>query len=748
MTIAARTYRMIRPLLLAGGLAAAFSGGLLLRAPAAQAASVPQLSGQITDQAYVLGSGTARVQSALDDLLNRDNVQLWVVTIPTGNGSTAATLATGTFTANGFGGNDMILLVAVNDHQYGWAEGGDAGQPGAATGLPGSQIDGILSSTLDNRFKAGDYAGGIVNFAKALGGQIDAARNPVAKPTEATQPVPASGGSAPIDTSAASSALWTLIALIVIGAGLILIMLWFRRWRRGRLTAEERDQQTGDLARQANKLLVDTDDAITEAKQELGFAEAEFTDADCAPFAAAIDTAQNELGQAFKLRQQLDDSTPEDPPTRVQMYQGIIAHCQTAGGVLSEQEQRIKALRDLEKTAPDALAALPKSIDQLRARLPDIQAAFKKLSAYSPSAWSAIKGNAEEADKRGHFAETQVKAGNAALAAASPDRAAAARSARAAQEAVAQANQLLDAVEQLAKSLDDAADKLAKEISDADADLTAAKAAVAAAPKSPGHDTWVASLGKADAALKTARAGASAIPSDPAAALVAAQNAHAAADSILNGLRDESSQQARNQAAFQVARASAAGAVNQAAAFITARRTGIGTPARTRLAEAQRHLSNADNLAATDIATATTEANVATNMANSAYTLASGDFVDFERGGTPVGGGYGGGGYGGMSGGGGDFGGGIIGGIIGGMLSGGGSRRGGGFGGSTWGSGGGWTGGSSSGSSSGSSHGGGSSYGGGSSSHGGGSSFGGFGGSSGGGGGGGGGGVHGGGGGW
>jgi len=43
-------------------------------------------------------------------------------------------------------------------------------------------------------------------------------------------------------------------------------------------------------------------------------------------------------------------------------------------------------------------------------------------------------------------------------------------------------------------------------------------------------------------------------------------------------------------------------------------------------------------------------------MANSAYTLGSGDFVDFERGGTPVGGGYGGGGgygYGGMSGGGG-----------------------------------------------------------------------------------------------
>lgn len=736
MTFAARTYRTIRPLLLAGGLAVALSGGLFLRAPAAQAASAPRLTSQITDQAGVLGSGTADLQAALDALLKSENVQLWVLTVPTGNGTSAPALATGTFTANGFGGNDMLLVVAVNDHRYGWAEGGDPGQPGAATGLAGSQVDSLLSSSVDSRFRAGDYANGIANFANNLGLLIDTTRNPGAKPTEApAQPAPASGGSTSIDSSAASSVLWTLIAIIVIGTGLILVLLWFRSWRRGRMTAEERDQQTGDLARQANKLLVDTDDAITEGKQELGFAQAEFTDADCAPFVAALDTAQSELGQAFKLRQQLDDSTPEDPPTRVQMYQGIIAHCQTAGTVLNEQEQRIKTLRDLEKTAPDALAALPKSIDQLQARLPDIQAAFKKLSAYAPSAWSSIKGNAEEADKRGHFAETQVQAGNAALAAASPDRAAAARSARAAQEAVAQANQLLDAVEQLAKSLDDAADKLAKEISDADADLTAAKAAVAAAPASPGHATWVANLDKAEAALKTARAGASATPSDPAAALVAAQNAHAAADSILNGLRDESSQQARNQAAFQVARASAAGAVNQAAAFITARRTGIGTPARTRLAEAQRHLATADNLAATDLATATTEANVATNMASSAYTLGSGDFVDFERGGTPVGGSYGGGGYGG--GGGANIGGAILGGILGGMLSGG-SRRGGGFGGSTWGSGGGWTGGGGGVHSGGGSFGG---FGGGGGVHGGGGSFGGFGG-------GGGGGVHGGGGGW
>jgi uncharacterized membrane protein YgcG len=728
MKIAIRIRRLFRPLILAGGLAAALSGGLVFTAQAG-AASPPVLAGQITDQAGVLGSGNSRVQSALDNLMARENVQLWVLTVTSGNGTSAPDLASATFTANGFGGNDMILVIAVNDHRYGWAED-------TATGLPGSQINSLTSSNLDQRFKAGDYAGGIVNFITALGAAIDSARAPAPKPTPAPEPA---GSGSTVDTSALSTVLWTLVAIVVIGSGLVLLFLGFRSWRRGRLSVEERDKQTGDLARQANKLLVDTDDAITEAKQELGFAQAEFADADCAPFAAAIDKATAELTAAFSLRQQLDDSTPDTPAQRVEMYNGIISHCQTAGAALDAEEQRIKTLRDLETTAPDALAALPKTIEALKGRLPAIQAATKRLSAYAASSSSAIKGNAEEADKRGHFAEAQVAAGNAALAAKAPDRAAAAHSARAAQEAVAQANQLLDAVEQLADTLDAAAGKLNDEISSAESDLTAAKAALQATPSSPGRTTWSADIDKAGVLLRTARPGAGATASDPVAALKAAQDAHAAADAVLNGIRDESSQLARMQAAFKVAHDSAAGSVGQAAAFITARRTGVGTAARTRLAEAQRHLALSESLAATDVATATTEANVATNMANSAYSLASGDFVDFERGGTPRGGGYGGGtppggyGYGGGgSGGAAQIGGAILGGIIGGMLSGGG-RRGGGFGGTPWGSGGGWTGG-------GGSSGGFGGFGGGGGVHIGGGSFGG--------GGGGGGGVHGGGGGW
>ena len=95
MKIVDRICMSVRHLLLAGGLAGALAGGslLVLVAPVS-AQGAPHLTSQITDQAGVLGSGRATVQTALDNLLNRQNVQLWVVLVETGNGTSAPDLAT------------------------------------------------------------------------------------------------------------------------------------------------------------------------------------------------------------------------------------------------------------------------------------------------------------------------------------------------------------------------------------------------------------------------------------------------------------------------------------------------------------------------------------------------------------------------------------------------------------------------------------------------------------------------------
>jgi uncharacterized membrane protein YgcG len=660
----------------------AAAAAFLLLSGSVALAGVPTLTERVTDQTGALASDKAMVEQAISQLEGDTGLRLWVLFVSTTGSMEAPDYAGAVFEASGLGTSDLVLVVAIDDRTYGWYEL-------HGTGLSTDKLDSLCSDYLVPDFKAGRYGDGLVAFAGALdramtGGPIYV---PTLAPEPTFEPIVIPGGSTGGTSGAVTS------ALVVLGMAFLAVVLGaaFVGWRRSKLSAEERDRLTGDLARQANKLLVDTDDAITEGKQELGFAQAEFTNVDTDPFEAAIARADSELKAAFALRQKLDDSTPEDPGLRSQMYQQIIAHCQAAGSALDVQEKRIEALRQLEANAPQALDSLAGSIKALKDRLPDVKAALRTLSDYSPTTWASVRGNPEEADKRGAFAEAQIARGRAALAKEPPNKRDAASAARAAQESVAQANQLLDAVVQLAASLDDARGKMKGELNEAEADLAAARAA---AEPSKGDQVLMSRLEEATALLEVAREQVNAARPDPITALKAAQKAHATADDVLVGIRRAVEQRARDKAAFQSARQMAETSIAHAEAYLSSRKTGIGTTPRTRLTEARRHLSTAIGLADADIAGATREANTADNLADEALGLARQDFEGVPYVGFPplptrtsgVSAASGGGS--------------VLGSILDALFSGSGrsgSSGDGGFGGSSWGSSGGWSGGGSSG---------------------------------------------------
>ena len=123
--------------------------------------------------------------------------------------------------------------------------------------------------------------------------------------------------------------------------------------------------------------------------------------------------------------------------------------------------------------------------------------------------------------------------------------------------------------------------------------------------------------------------------------------------------------------------------MTRASDYVANHRGGVGGEARTRIAEAARHLDAAVASGAADPAAGIEEAETAARLANEALALAQRDYDGWDD---PWRGGRGGRGGGG---GGGDLATAIVGGIIGGMLSGGGG--GGGFrvgGGGGWGGGG------------------------------------------------------------
>ena len=97
-------------------------------------------------------------------------------------------------------------------------------------------------------------------------------------------------------------------------------MYWFFSRRPGAEPATPAvaaaKQDPNKLARDANRLLIETDDAVRDAEQELGFAEAQFGATEVEAFRAALREASGQLQGAFAARQRLDDNEPEDEATR------------------------------------------------------------------------------------------------------------------------------------------------------------------------------------------------------------------------------------------------------------------------------------------------------------------------------------------------------------------------------------------------------------------------------------------------
>lgn len=588
------------------------------------AQAIPRLGGPVTDLTGSLAGRTSEIESAIQRVRDADQVDVWVLFVDTNDGLTAREFARQTFEANSLGGNDALFVVAVTDRtDFVWTEDAD---------ITSDEINRVTAQIAEPLLRDGDYTGAAIAVAEALGEakrpgvvpgeQPGAGTVPGGEPGAAT--VPAGAPDAGNLLAVLWLALGTLVGVGLVVAGLLLVVAWIRRRRLDRRAAEERDHRTGQLTREANALLIQADDAIREADQEIGFAEAEFTEADVAPFRDAIAAARAELQASFLVRQQLDDDVPEDPETRERMLGEIVERSRRALGLIEEQRRRIKDLRELEERAPELLDQLSGATDALEARLPAAETTFGRLAAYAPASWQPVKGNLEEARKRIAYARGELERGSAALA---TDRPAAARGARAAQDALAQASALLDAIERLAASLDEARDRLTAEIEAATTDVERARAAVTAGRVDPAGQEKVA---EAERLLAAARAEAASAAPDVLVAIKQALQANSTADEVLEGLRQEKERRAREAAALAAELRTAEMSVARAADFITARRNGVGREARTRLAAAEHRLETARALGATDTAAALRQARTAERLADEAYQLASNDFDDFD----------------------------------------------------------------------------------------------------------------------
>jgi hypothetical protein len=452
----------------------------------------------------------------------------------------------------------------------------------------------------------------------------------------------------------------------------LLVGRWFVGWRARRGEAEERDRRTGELAKRANQLLIQADDAANEAQQELGYAEAQFSPQEVKPFRDAAVQARQEAAAAFAIRQRLDDDVPEDPETREKLLTEMVQRSQRALDLLVAQRERVAEIRALERTAPDLLAAMPARLEALAAAAPEAQERLTRLSRFAERTTAPVAGNLVEIQKRLAAARQGLDAGTEAMAAT--DQQAAGRAARLAHEALLEAEQLLAAIEHLETGVNDAVNRLPGELDEAERSIEAARTALRAAQ--PPLPEQAQRLSQAEQALAQARRHATADRPDPLAAEQLANEADKLSDDVLAAAHAETERRERAVATARSALAAAEGSYTQAVDFVASRRAGLGRQARTRLVEAERHLAEARVKIDSDPVAAAQAARRAETMARQAISYGQSDLQQLDP-------------FGGSRGGGSDIPAIILGGIIGGMLSGGGGRRGGrggaGWGGSPWG---------------------------------------------------------------
>jgi hypothetical protein len=634
----------MRPTAFAGALLG--GAALLLLTTGAPASAEPPVDfggAYVVDDAGVLSS-TSAVESALDELYDRAQVSLFVVYVDTfDDPSDPGLWADTTAGLSGLGPDDVLLAVAVQDRQYQLND----------ELLFDDQYDRV-ATRIETRLRDDDWQGAAIEAADAIGDEL--AGDQVGEPGTGSS----DGGGIPILPILGG------VAVVGVAGWGVSRLLKRRRGADPSVPVDRLDQK--QLDQRAGSLLVRLDDALQSNEQELGFAQAQFGDAATKEFATALAAAKDQVKQAFAIRQRLDDATPETADEKRTLTTQIITLCEAASQSLTAQAAGFEQLRQLETHAPAVLETVVAAQAALPARL---GAAEKDLAAlrttYGASAVAAVDGGPAQARSLLQFVETAVAEARSALDAGKTSEAAVA--VRGAQQAVGQVEQSIAAIAKLKTELPELAKRRDAAVADLRADVTEARAAIPTAAADVA-DPVRRAADDADRVLATAADGA------PAEAIAAVERVAGPLHEALGKLRDAKAQADRAAAQLSRVTAEAQSAVGAARDFIATRRGAVGTTARTRIAEAERQLTEALRLGRTDPVEALRSAQQAVALASVALESARSDVSSFNGGSS---------GYGGAA----------LGGILDGLFSGGGSSTG-------WSSsgGGGWSGGSFSGGSS------------------------------------------------
>ncbi|MCV7027629.1 TPM domain-containing protein [Mycobacterium sherrisii] len=585
------------------------TGGLL--APSAGAQPPFRLPGYVTDDAGALSvSGRAAVNSAIDRLYNDRHIRLWVVYVEDFSGQNAVSWAQRTIHESDLGTYDALLAVATTGRAYAFLV------PSGVKSVTSNQVDDLRQNRIEPALRDGNFSGAAVAAADGLNA-----------------------------TPKSSSPVWLLVALAVIVVALVALLLVMRyrsrRRRAAQLAAARRVDPTDPTALAAvpldildelsRAMVVDVDNAVRTSANELALAVDEFGAERTQPFTRAVDNAKIALSQAFTVRQQLDDAIPEVPAQRRQLLTQVIVSAASADRELDAQTAAFEGLRDLVVNAETRVDALTQQLVELTARIePAAQRLAQLNTEFGAAALTSVSNNINTAKERLAFADRTI--GSARTLASTPvsgQQGGLVDVVRATESALGQARALLDSVDNAANDIRHAVAALPSLIADVNSAIAHAAEQLQTLDAHAAHrDQLVAAR---DAAGTAATDAATEGSSDPLGTFARLAKAAADLDRLLATLAQERADADRLRRSLDQALFTAESRVRSVSDYVDTRRGSVGPEARTRLAEAQRHLEAARATQSTDPAEAIAHATAASTLAADAQSRANADVVAAEQ---------------------------------------------------------------------------------------------------------------------
>jgi uncharacterized membrane protein YgcG len=585
-------------------------GAGLLAAPSAGAQPPFRLPDQITDNANALSdSGRAAVTSATDKLYADRHIRLWVVYVDDFSGVSAQDWARRTRSVSDLGDYDALLAVATTGRAYAFFV------PSAVKRVNAGQVDQLRRTKIEPALHDDDWSGAAVAAANGL------------------------------NTPPSSSGRLVLLAALAVLAVAVAVLVVVMRYRRGRrraaeLAAARRVDPTDpgalaavplraldDLSR---SMVVEVDNAVRTSANELTLAIDEFGDERTQPFTQAVNNAKAALSQAFTVRQQLDDRMPETPAQRRELLTRVIVSAARANRELESQTHAFEKLRDLVVNAPTRLDALTQQYVDLTARIAPAEQRMAELhKEFDAAALTSVSGNIASTNERIAFADRNIGSARDLAAVQGGQQAALVDAIHAAEAAIGQARALLDAIGNVANDIRHAVAALPSVIDEVQAGIKRADEQLQARGAGAGRTAELtAARDEATAAITGARGGGCA---DPLGAFARLGKADANLDRVLATVAQEQATAERLERSFEQAVFTAQARVRGVSEYIDTRRGSIGAEARTRLAEAKRHLQAAQDKKATTLFEAIAHANAASTLAANAQALANADIQQAQR---------------------------------------------------------------------------------------------------------------------